>query len=125
VTVTVPEPEVAVNVCSQLPEPAVAACADGAVTIEIAESVETAKIKGINEATKRRALRMKAARFNAIPMYSFTGATSDCLFLTRKCLNEWNLSPLNSPQPNKIERGEWDSRHTVYFQKSLNTKPLL
>jgi hypothetical protein len=31
------------------------------------ESVETAKTKGINEATKRRALRMKVARFNAIP----------------------------------------------------------
>jgi hypothetical protein len=64
---------------------------------EIAESVETAKTKGINEATKRRALRMKAARFNAIPMYSFTGATGDCLFLTRKCLNKWNFSPLDSP----------------------------
>jgi hypothetical protein len=125
VTVTVPEPEVAVNVCSQLPEPAVAACADGAETIEIAENVETAKTKGINEATKRRALRMKAARLNAIPMYSFTGATGDCLFLTRKCLNEWNLSPLNSPQPSKNERGEWDSEHTFCFQKSLNSKPLL
>jgi hypothetical protein len=49
----------------------VSALALGAVTIEIAESVETAKTKGINEATKRRALRMKAAQFNAIPMYSF------------------------------------------------------
>jgi hypothetical protein len=76
------------------------------VTTEIPDSVETAKTKGINEATKRRALRMKVARFNAIPMYSFTGATGDCLFLTRKCLNEWNLSPQNSPQPSKIERGE-------------------
>jgi hypothetical protein len=56
------------------------AFAIGAETIEIAESVETAKTKGINEATKRRALRMKAARFNAIPMYSFTDAAGDCLF---------------------------------------------
>ena len=63
------------------------AFAEGAVTIEIAESVETAKTKGVNEATKRRAVRMKAARFNAIPMYSFTGAAGKCLFLTRKCLN--------------------------------------
>jgi hypothetical protein len=59
----------------------------GAVTTEIAESVETAKTKGIKEATKRRALRMKVARFNAIPMYSFTGAAGKCLFLTRKCQN--------------------------------------
>jgi hypothetical protein len=59
----------------------------GAVTTEIAESVDTAKTKGINEATKRRALRMKAVRLNAIPMYSFTGAAGKCLFLTRKCQN--------------------------------------
>jgi hypothetical protein len=84
----------------------VSAFAEGAVTIEIAESVETAKTKGMNEATKRRALRMKVARFNAIPMYSFTGAAGDCPFLTRKCLNEWNISPRNSPQPSKNERGE-------------------
>jgi hypothetical protein len=63
------------------------AFAEGAVTTEIAESVETAKTKGINEATKRRALRMKVARLVAIPMYSFTGAAGKCLFLTRKCQN--------------------------------------
>jgi hypothetical protein len=67
--------------------PTVTAFAEGAVITEIAESVETAKTKGIKEATKRRALRMKVARFNAIPMYSFTGAAGKCLFLTRKCLN--------------------------------------
>jgi hypothetical protein len=72
---------------SPLPVPVVRALALGAVTTEIAESVETAKTRGMNEATKRRALRMKVARFNAIPMYSFTGAAGKCLFLTRKCLN--------------------------------------
>jgi hypothetical protein len=84
----------------------VKASALGAVTTEIAESVETAKTKGINEATKRRALRMKVARFNAIPMYSFTDATGDYPFLTRKCLNEWNISPRNPPPLSKNERGE-------------------
>jgi hypothetical protein len=44
------------------------ATASGAVTTEIAERLETAKIKGVKEATRRRALRMKAARFNAISM---------------------------------------------------------
>jgi hypothetical protein len=91
--------------------PIVTAFAEGAVIIEIAESAETAKTKGINEATKRRALRMKVARFNAIPMYSFTGAAGDCPFLTRKCLNEWNLSPQNSPPPSAKRRGARDSRH--------------
>jgi hypothetical protein len=47
--------------------------ARGAEITEIAERLEIAKIKGIKDATRRRALRMKAARFNAIPMYSFTG----------------------------------------------------
>jgi hypothetical protein len=102
-----------------------AAFALGAVTIEIAESVETAKTKGINEATKRRALRMKSARLTAIPIYSFTGAAGKCLFLNSNCLNKWNIIPLNSPQPSKNERGGWDSRHTFCFQKSLNSKPLL
>jgi hypothetical protein len=46
-----------------------AADAEGAV---ITERLETAKIKGIKDAMRRRALRMKAARCNAIPMYSFT-----------------------------------------------------
>jgi hypothetical protein len=105
--------------------PVVTAFAEGAVITEIAASVETAKTKGIKEATKRRALRMKVARFSAIPMYSFTGAAGKCLFLTRKCLNKWNFSPLGSPQPSKNERGGWDSRHTFCFQKSLNSKPLL
>jgi hypothetical protein len=54
-----------------LPEPAVAACADGAVTIETAESVESAKTKGITEATLRLTWYMKSARLNAIPMHSF------------------------------------------------------
>ena len=51
----------------------VRALAGAAVNTEIAERLETAKIKGIEDATRRRALPMKAARFNAIPMYSFTG----------------------------------------------------
>jgi hypothetical protein len=51
----------------------VRALAGAAVNTDIAERLETAKIRGIKDATRRRALRMKAARFNAIPMYSFTG----------------------------------------------------
>jgi hypothetical protein len=57
------------------------------VTIEIAESDETAKTGGINDATKRRALCIKAARFNAIPLYSFTGAGSKCLLLVSNFSN--------------------------------------
>jgi hypothetical protein len=56
------------------------AFAEGAVTIEIAERVETAKTKGINEATKRRALRMKLARLAAIPVCFLSGPAGDCLF---------------------------------------------
>jgi hypothetical protein len=101
------------------------AAASGAVTIEIADSVETAKTNGINEATKRRALRMKPARLAAIPVCFLTGPAGKCLFLNSNCLNKWNISPRNSPQPSKNERGAWDSGHTFCFQKSLKTKPLL
>jgi hypothetical protein len=45
-----------------------AALALGAEITEIAERLETAKTKGMKDAMRRRALRMKAARFNAIPM---------------------------------------------------------
>ena len=59
-----------------LPETAVAAFALGAVTTEIAERLETAKTKGNNEETKRRALRMKTARFTAISV-SFPSSPAD------------------------------------------------
>jgi hypothetical protein len=49
------------------------AFAAGGATIEIAESVETAKTKGINEATKRRALRIKVTRLAPISVISLSG----------------------------------------------------
>jgi hypothetical protein len=52
------------------------AAASGAVTTEIAESVETAKTKGKKEETIRRALRMKTALFTAIPV-SFPSSPAD------------------------------------------------
>jgi hypothetical protein len=54
------------------------AFASGGETTEIAESVETAKTKGKNEETKRRALRMKLARLAAIPVCFLTGPAGDC-----------------------------------------------
>ena len=56
----------------------VLASATGAVATEIAERVETAKTKGIKDATRRRALRMKTARFTAIPVFFLTGPAGDC-----------------------------------------------
>ena len=50
----------------------------GAVITEIAERVETAKTKDMNEEMESRNPRMKVARLVAIPMYSFTGAAGDC-----------------------------------------------
>jgi hypothetical protein len=55
----------------------VAALATAGFEIEIADSVETAKRNGRNEATLRRTLRMKSALLNAIPMYSFTGPAGE------------------------------------------------
>jgi hypothetical protein len=52
----------------------------GAVTTEIAESVETAKTKGKNEDTKRRALRMKTALFTAIPVRFPSTPADSCPF---------------------------------------------
>jgi hypothetical protein len=60
-----------------LPETAVAPEAFGDVTTEIADSVETAKTKGINEATKRRALRMEVARLAAIPVCFLSAPVDD------------------------------------------------
>jgi hypothetical protein len=89
------------------------------VTIEIAESDETAKTRGINDATKRRALCIKAARFNAIPLYSFTGSASKLFLLIRNCLDWLNISPRNLPQSSKNERGGWDSEHTFLFSENV------
>jgi hypothetical protein len=59
------------------------AFAVGAETIEIAESVETAKTKGKNEETKRRALRMKVTRLAPISVISLSGPQDNCPILDR------------------------------------------
>jgi len=53
----------------------------------ITESVETAKTKGKNEETKRRALRMKTARFTAIPV-SFPSSPADNCPLKDQAMSE-------------------------------------
>jgi hypothetical protein len=65
----------------------VRALAGAAVNTEIADSVETAKTKGKNEETKRRALRMKKARFTAIPVVSYLVPQANDQFLSGQCLN--------------------------------------
>jgi hypothetical protein len=58
----------------------VRALAGAAVNTEIAERLETAKIKGIEDATRRRALRMKTARFRAIPVSFPSSPADNCSF---------------------------------------------
>jgi hypothetical protein len=65
----------------------VRALAGAAVNTEIAERLETAKTKGKNEETRRRALRMKTALFTAIPVVSYLVPQTVAHFLTRRCLN--------------------------------------
>ena len=74
-TETVKFPEVP-TVCAQLASVRVA-LALGALTTEIAESVETAKTKDMNEEMESRNPRMKVARLAAIPVCFLSAPVGD------------------------------------------------